>query len=323
MGKYTYTVNTSIGAQDNGTYANKRIFTIKACENTLIANNLSDLWNENLCAQDEAYCQPWVPGDKLYFQFRNDRDESSTKIIDLINKDTGEIISSTGMITTEEGVDAEGTSYYNVIIDTTNLEICCFYMRLTSFFCDVDPTLLANCITDATSPDNPNPKTLAQATYDCMVQLCNEENIEEIFTEPYCRVICEETVLIEGTYPKYDCDLNYYGLFDSDYFPTNSYKCQVRVMGEINKQSYNITETILNEEKQASKMNSVYKLLTPKIPPYVANQIANCFNAQHLYIDGVEYKRGVVIEKNNDVGNMWIINTDLQRICDTINFLCE
>lgn len=319
MGKYTYLINTATGAQDNRTYANKRVYTIKPCENTLIENNLDDLFNNNLCSQDEAYCQPFVTGDKLYLQFRNDRDESVVKIVSLIDKETGAIITSTGMITTEDGIGPDETSYYNVIIDTTNLEQCCFYVRITLFFCTVDPTLLANCITTAVDGG----ATLAQATYDCMVELCNEENIEEIFTEPFCRVICEDTILIEGYYPKYDCDSNYYGLFDSDYFPTNSYKCQVRIPGELSKQSYSITETIVNEEKQASKMNSVYKLLTPKIPPYVANQIANCFNAERLYIDGVEYKRGVVIEKNNDVGNMWIINTDVQRICDTINFLCE
>lgn len=321
MANYQYIINAATSPQDNLTYANKRIFTIKPCENTLIENNLDDLFNANLCAQDEAYCQPFITGDKIYFQFRNDRDESVTKMVSLIDKETGAIITSTGMVTTENGVGPDETSYYNVIIDTATLEECCFYVRITLFFCEVDPTLLASCINTAVDGG----ATLAQATYDCMVDLCNEENIEEIFSEPYCRINCDDvsTLLIEGTYPKYDCDLNYYGIFDSDYFPTNSFKCQVRVFGEISKQNYNITETIVNEDRSATKMQSAFKLLTPKIPAYVAQQMANCFNAEHVYIDGVEYKRAIVLEKNNDVGNMWIINTDVLRICDTINFLCE
>lgn len=319
MAKYTYTINKATVLQDNRTYANKRIFKIKECENTLIQNNLTDLWNENLCGQDEAYCQPWVEGDRIYFQYRNDRDESFTKIVKLINKETGEIISTPLSVTTEDGVDANGTSYLNVIIDTTNLEICCFYLRISLFFCDVDPTLLANCI--ASQADSP----LSADTifYNCMVSLCGEENIVEVFSEPYCKVICEDTLLIQGTYPKYDCDGGYHGPFDEDYNPDNSYTLSIRVVGEINQENFQIAETIVNDDKTASKMTSTYRLMTPKIPPYVARQIANCFNAQVLTIDGIEYKRGVAVEKNNDQGNMWIINSQLLRICDDINFTCE
>jgi hypothetical protein len=319
MGKYTYIIDVATGVQDNNTYANKRIFTIKPCENTLIENNISDLWNNNLCSQDSAYCQPWITGDKLYFQFRNDRDESASKILSLINKETGAIIPNTGFMTSQDGVDQDGTSYYNVIIDTTTLTDCCFYLRITLFFCTPDPAILESCITTKVDAG----ETLSQATYDCMVQLCNEENVEEIFTEPFCKVECGDTILIEGIYPKYDCDLNYYGYFDDDYNPLNSYKCQVRVFGEITKENYSIVETIVNEDRNSTKMTSQYRLMTPKIPPYVANQMANAFNAQQVFIDGVEYKRAILLEKNNSDGNMWVINTTLVKICSDIDFLCE
>lgn len=319
MGNYTYTIDTAIAVQDNHSFINKRIFKIKPCENSFIANNLDELWNNNLCGQDELYCQPFVVGDELFFQFRNDRDESFSKIIKLINKESGAIVTTPGIIRTEDGVDEAGTAYYNVIVDTTTIDICCFYLRVSLFFCEPDPTLLNNCIDAAVAAG----ATLDQATYNCMVEFCNEENIVEVFSNPFCKVDCESTILIEGTYTKYDCDSNYYGLFDSDYNPVNSYKMQVRVFGEITQNNFQIAETIVNEDKTASKMTSSYQLMTPKIPPYVARQIANCFNAQILTIDGVEYKRGVAVEKNNDQGNMWIINSQLLRICDDINFTCE
>lgn len=328
MGTYTKTYNLAVSPQDNGSFINKRIYKIKECENTLIQNNLADLWNNNLCAQDEAYCQPWIAGDKIYFQYRNDRDESFSKIIKIINQENGQIIPNSGLdadnnpytiITTEEGQDINDTSYLNVIIDTTNIPVCCFYLRISLFFCEPDPALLSDCISSGVAGG----KTLEQATYDCMVDLCNEENIVEIFSEPYCKVTCENTVLITGTYPKYDCDLNYYGIFNDDYMDNNSFTISVRVPGEIVQENYNITENIVNDDKTSSKMQSGYRLMTPKIPPYVANQIANAFNAQHLYVDGVEYKRGVSIEKNNDQGFMWIINTTLLRICDDIDFACQ
>lgn len=319
MGTYTYTINTIGSQQDGKSYTGKRVFKIKACENSFIQNNLDELWNNNLCAQDEAYCQPWVAGDKLYFQFTNDRDESFSKIVKLINKETGAIISTPGIITTQDGFDENGTAYYNVIVDTTNIDICCFYLRVSLFFCEPDPSLLSTCITTGTDQG----KSLDQATYDCMVEFCNEENIVEVFSEPFCKVICEPTLLIQGTYPKYDCDSGYHGLFDDDYNPDNSYTLSFRIPGEINQENYQIAETIVNEDKTASKMTSSYRLMTPKIPPYVARQIANCFNAQVLTIDGIEYKRGVAVEKNNDQGNMWIINSQLLRICDNIDFTCE
>lgn len=156
-----------------------------------------------------------------------------------------------------------------------------------------------------------------------MVEFCNEENIVEVFSEPFCKVTCESTLLIQGTYPKYDCDGGYHGLFDDDYNPDNSYTLSYRIPGEINQDNYQIAETIINEDKTGSKMTSSYRLMTPKIPPYVAKQIANCFNSQVLTIDGIEYKRGVAVEKNNDQGNMWIINSQLLRICDDIRFNCE
>ena len=53
------------------------------------------------------------------------------------------------------------------------------------------------------------------------------------------------------------------------------------------------------------------------------DSIPSVRNAQTLTIDGVEYKRGVAVEKNNDQGNMWIINSQLLRICDDISFTCE
>ena len=319
MGNYTYTIDTRGSQQSGKSYTGKRIFKIKACENSFIENNIDELWNNNLCGQDEAYCQPWVPGDILYFQFTNDRDESFSKIIKLINKETDAIITTGGIVTTEEGVDESGTTYYNVIIDTTNIEICCFYLRVSLFFCEPDPALLGACITTGTDAG----KSLEQATYDCMVEFCNEENIVEVFSEPFCKVTCESTLLIQGTYPKYDCDGGYHGLFDDDYNPDNSYTLSYRIPGEINQDNYQIAETIINEDKTGSKMTSSYRLMTPKIPPYVAKQIANCFNSQVLTIDGIEYKRGVAVEKNNDQGNMWIINSQLLRICDDIRFNCE
>lgn len=319
MGNYTYTIDTRGSQQSGKSYTGKRVFQIKQCENTLIQNNLSELWNENLCGQDEAYCQPWVAGDKIYYQFTNDRDESFSKIVKLINKETSEIISTPFAVTTEQGIDENGTTYLNVIIDTTNIDICCFYLRVSLFYCEPDPALLTACIDTGVGLG----KSLDQATYDCMVEFCNEENIVEIFSEPFCKVICEDTLLIQGTYPKYDCDGGYHGAFDDDYNPLNSYTLSVRVMGEINQENFQILETIVNDDKTASKLTSTYRLMTPKIPPYVARQIANCFNAQVLTIDGIEYKRGVAVEKNNDQGNMWIINSQLLRICDDINFTCD
>lgn len=323
MGQYTYNETVVYAAQDNKTYAAKRTYKIAECGETLIANNASELWCNNLCSQDEKYCNPFVKGDKIYFQFRNDTVDYWKILPKIYNGTTGEIIASNDYISTETGTDENDNYYLNIIVNTgsaggSDFPLDCWYMKVYLFECDVNEELYSDCVTAALAEG----KTQEEAEFECSVELCGS-GVSEIITEPYCLHPCDETLLIEGVYPVKDCEGNYYGVFQDDYFATNSFKFQVRIVGELIKQSFNFETTIVNRTKQKSTKKDVYQLTSHKIPPYVAERIANCFNAQELYIDGVAYDSGAQIEKNNEFGQMWIINTQVTKNCEQLNFECE
>jgi hypothetical protein len=166
-------------------------------------------------------------------------------------------------------------------------------------------------------------KTPEEAELECSIQVCGS-GVSQIFTEPYCRVKCENTILIEGYYPGHDCNGNYYGEFTTDIgVAPNDFKAQIRLIAELVKENFIFTKTVVNNKNQTSTQTDSFALRTGLVPPYVADKIALCFNAKELYIDDIEYIAGAEFEKNNEQGQMWVVNTQVNKKCSEINFKCE
>lgn len=145
---------------------------------------------------------------------------------------------------------------------------------------------------------------------------------EEVFySNPYEKVICANTILIEGLYPNgdSDCSGNLY-LADTSvstegitvlgtYF---TYSNQRRVRGQFYLNAMNVTSVNLPTGISAKKTSfSRYKLSTERIPDYVALDIMNSLKAQYVLIDGDSYRFESTIERNLDTGTMWIIDTEV------------
>lgn len=317
MGIYTYNVNVTYTPQNNNSFTAKRNYNINSCKDSLVGNNEAELWCNNLCAQDEKYCNPFIKGDKLYFQYFSDNTSFWKILPKLFDGATGLVIPSDAYITTETGADVNGNNYLNLIIDTTNIPIECFYLSVYLFNCsDVNEELYLTCVENAILSG----ATPEAAELSCSIIFCGD-GVSQIFTEPYCLVKCENTLLIEGEYTSYDCNGNYYKPFVAP--STNSFKAQIRITAELVQQNFGFNTTIVNRNKQKSTQTDVYNLLTGKVPPYVAEKLALCFNAQKLFIDGVEYDNGPEIAKNNEVGQMWIINAQVTKQCSELSFNCE
>lgn len=319
MSSYEYIVPVTYTPLSNETYINKRFYDFKECSH-LSPNDKSNLWCANRCPNDDAYCNPYVSGDKIYLQFVMTDPKVKTIIPQIINDDNDLPVDTNGAITTETGTDANNITYINYIIDTTKLLASCFYVRLTTIGCilrEAQIPLFTACYNTKIGQG----KSPEEAKIECYEQFCGEQNVNNFITEPYCSVRCEQTVLISGYYPTYDCNLNYYGVFTGNV--PNSFIPQVRVMGEIFKSGFDITETLSNRERIKALKIDRYKLRTHKIPPYVAEILGNCFASMKLYVDGIQYKGGIKLEKIFDDGKMWIIQTDLYRDCDEINFACK
>lgn len=333
----TYEYSNPIGGypQDNNTFCNKQIVTIRDCSGFPQPNTKEDLWNCNLCGNDKTYSQPIVLGDIIKLQFKIDLSIYTDYILQMFDAATDIIIDhgygGTGyfyssIITQESGVDSFGNFFANFFIDTTTITAKCVYFKLKLFTCaiaDLDPECL-----DIAKAHGMN---VEQSIQYCLDQTCVD--FDEVFTEPYQVINCNliNTVVVKGTYPSHDCDGNYYGAFiDSKGAPTisNNYILEFRTYGQVINDNYSIEEKLtqsfntLNRRVKATRRMG-YTLFTWMLPPYVAHQLAIAFSAQYLYIDSVNYMGNKKLDKNNDAGNMWIIKEQLYIDCKLTNFACE
>jgi hypothetical protein len=289
---------------------------------------LCSLWNFTHCPIDKDYCNPFVVGDKLYFQYKLGLSLGITTISllhpTLINIETGEEISCVDCFTVEYGTDKNDTKYANLVIDTTNFtNIKCFYIKLDAFNCALQESEFneyLNCVSDLIEEG----ETIQEASFACIKNYCDPIIF---YAEPFCKEECLDTILIEGFYPNYDCAGYFYGTFQPNPFngvtPPNNHKLQIRIHGEVNPNNYDIEEVRTSNSRKSAKMYRSYNLLSKQIPFYVADQIANIFASKYLMIDGIVYSKALSLPKGLEDGRMWAIDTTIQRECSDIDFTCE
>lgn len=320
MGTYQYTVPVVYSAQDNYSHTAKRTYKIRDCAETLVSTNEADLWCNQKCSQDENYYQPFVVGDKIYFQFTNNNTAYWKVLPKIINSITGAVIPSESLITTQTGTDADDNNYFNLVIDTTTITAECWYLKIYLFECEVNDALYSDCVAASISGG----ATEEEAELECSIELCGE-GVTEFISEPFKLEECNNTLLIEGVYPKFDCNGKYYDVLTVGDTPdvANIFRLKFRIPAELFEQNYSFESTLINNEKQSSTQRKVYQMLTQKLPPYVVEQVAAAFNAKEFYIDGEQYVPGAELQRNTETGLMWILNPQVSKICDNINFGCE
>lgn len=326
MSTYQYTVPLPSTAETNETLIAKKVIRVLDCSSSLDTNSSCLSWNYNHCQGDKEYCNPFILGDKIYQQFFGPPDKYTTILIQVFDASTHEeIVLDYPYLTIENGLDANGIEFKNIIIDTTKFDgIDCFYTRIKGFNCTFEtPEEIAAyeaCVEDLIAQG----KTESESIDSCLESLCENATIDISYSDPYCKIECgQESLLIEGFYPAYDCHGNYYGEFTKDQ-PINSYKIQIRIMGEVSPTDNNVEVTFINNTKRKTAQNFVTHNLRghEKVPYYVIQKIANIFASQKVYIDGIEYLNGIKISKNNEQGKMWIIDENITTTCGEVDFSC-
>lgn len=310
-------------AESNETLIAKKVIRVLDCNTNIDVNELCGLWNFNKCPTDKSYCQPFNEGDIIYKQFFTPPGYYFKSFLHIIDSATGIKIPNAGTFTTTEtGTDLKGNIYGNLIIDTSLMgSVTCFYISFTGFTCQMkDPADLSDfntCVADLVS-DGYSTK---EAQEICLDNMCPDSK-EVYYSEPYCLNKCRPSILIEGFYPGYDCNGNFYGKFASGSL-TNSYKSQFRAYGIVEPANFNIEETLVGNKRKSTKKLTAFLLMMKPVPFYVAEQLANIFASQKVYVDSVEYLRAASIAKDNEEGSMWIIKSTLLQECNEINFTCD
>lgn len=319
--KYTYPLISE--AESNDTLIATTVIRVLDCNNSVQSNSLCGLWNFSRCPADKDYCQPFVSGDVVYKQIHAPKNYYQYSFIHIYDADSGaEITNTTDLLTTETGFDSNDTIYSNFIINTDKLVgVKCFYFKYVGFTCKFkEPSDIADfntCVNDLIASG----KNTQEAREICLTSMC-PNNMDVMYSEPYCEARCQDTLLIEGHYTKYDCNGNYYAPFIAAP-TTNSYVSQMRIYGVVEPSEFLIEEVIVNTTKKSSKQIKIVNLLSKPLPFYVVEQLATIFNSQYVKVDGITYEGHTNLSKNNEEGLMWIIKTPLRISCDDINFTCE
>lgn len=311
---YFCDISGAITPEDNETYINYVERQLVTCDDIPLNTN-KDFWNCNLCGSDEKYSQPVIAGDVVREQIGINTNTYATYKAYLVNGDTDTVIDDTNGISIESFSDEFGNTYLNITVNVDNVGADCFYWKIYAFETEIDETVLTACIALNTLQGVP----VKQTEIECAIVQSAE--YQTFYSETYRLTDedCEDTILISGTYPKYDCDGNFYG---SAEYGENTHKIITRIPAVLEKSEYNFEETLVFNTRRTSKQSATYNLRTYKLPPYVVAKLAKIFNSQKITIDGIDFKSGVKLAKNFTDGKMWIIDTTLTTDCDEIDFLC-
>jgi hypothetical protein len=331
MAVFQYIVSLPSVAESNDTLIAKKVIRVLDCSSNLVEVNSCSMWNFNHCPTDNNYCNPFVIGDKIYFQLIVPRNVFSFVFVSVMDASTHEeIVQYAPYVAKEEGYDFNQNFYKNYIIDTTQFDdVSCFYLKIVAYRCTLtaeEQSDFESCVADLMEQDYPED----EAQQICLANYCDDSSTTTIYTEPYCKVKCQNTVLVEGVFPNNDCFGNYYGDFyditgtDPVVIPgSNSYKAQIRMFAEVTPTQFTIEQTKVNGRRKSAKLLTGYTFRSKKIPFYVAERLANMFSAMEFLVDDVEYDDALEIQKNTDQGMMWIVQSTLLRECNTNNFSCN
>ena len=151
--------------------------------------------------------------------------------------------------------------------------------------------------------------------------------IKKIYTEPYRKVTCENTIKIEGFHGKYDCNNGFYGkLRRSDSANPFIHRDVFRVYGYIEHYGTSIEREKENDRTKKVRISDRLRMRTKRIPPYVVTRIKNALSAPRTSLNGWLVEFSGEISKNYEVGEMWIIDNNFDAInnnCEKIDFLCK
>lgn len=306
------------------------------CDLTVINNGLilctpNDSWNCNLCPNDLPYWNPVVIGDPFMFQFQQ---------FDLVN----------GVSPNFNWSTAQGWGISPVV----EIYDCC-----TDTLISDDETLFS--IQDFVGIYNnvgyngvPNWKNIQQASFDLnaiyQLGIAAIPNWDKCFylkftfysstgatinvftTEPYKFVDCDETVILEGVFSKKDC-FEYWRykddnppstIFKSDK-PYFQYRNTYRIYGsfelvgfEINKEFVGVKQYTANIERE-----EIWLLRTNRLPERVVRLISGILASEYVYVNNRDYISVGTIDKNNDIGSQWFLESQLKRVTCSKTSSCD
>ena len=285
-----------------------------------------DSWNCNLCGNDLSYWNIVNPGDLLYFQFQqiDNVNGQNPLVAPVYGWDSGfcwgELYSCCDDTLITDVITSVSTEFYVGLYEQSDYKGNKSYFNIQQIIFDVKEicSLLERLNLDG-----------------CFYfkfyfkKSKTSEDYDELCTEPFrCNPCVSEndTIVIEGTYPNTDCFGYYYGL-PVQWTGTSvfEYVNQYRVKGSFEQISFEINkETVTRQLKTvSSQVCEVWQFRTWGVPRKIAKLISNIFSAKNVYIDGKEFQIEKEINKENEIGSQWFIDTQFKRCNCYTDLTCD
>lgn len=155
------------------------------------------------------------------------------------------------------------------------------------------------------------------------------------YTEPYKKTDCNDTTIkLEGLYNKgqTDCSNYYYG--DVNYYYGDTpfiYRNLIRIPARIEQTGMEVTkEEVSNRNfKKTIRTNlkETYNLRSEPLAPYVIKKLKTIFMSKKVLWGTTELTIDGALNKNNDNGSMWLLDTTLtisnDNSCFQQDFTCN
>ena len=309
------------------------------CTATVVNNGLilcepEDSWNCNLCGNDLPYFTPVRDTDPFMFQFQqwdyvNGQSPSINPISGVWGQGAGWGASVNGAVydcCTDAVIGGDLPSY--AIQQFVGMYEVVTYNGLGQW------TNIQQISLDLAAIKNAGESQIVNWDGCFYIKFffydSNGQVIREFTTEPFKFEKCDpdNTIFLEGVNSKKDCFGYYYGNPAAN--PNNwigigvpfQYRNTYRVKGsfelvgfEINKEFVGIRQFTANTETSEN-----WFLRTNRVPPRVARLISAILASDIVYVEGLDYIASGTITKNNEIGNMWFLESQLKRVqCSSTN----
>lgn len=277
---------------------------VEICDETPtdgIVSACDDTWNCNICDGEKVYFNPYVRGDKIQIQ---------TMFLDYYNPDKTDPASGWG---------TPATSYMAAVIydnegNSQSFNLSEFASRTMVAWNGTNSYQIIEIDTSLALFETLKCWTLEIRAYDDANYV-----VQSVCTQHFAERPCDRTVLIKGTFRKFDCDSRYYGTpvaYNGDLI---LYDNTFRYPAELVDTGARVSKTVVGSARTFVEHVKLWRLsFRALVPPYVKNTLSKQhLGAARLYIGGHEYTAdNFRFQNENDQSRMFYIEVDVEEVCE-------
>lgn len=153
----------------------------------------------------------------------------------------------------------------------------------------------------------------------------NQEIVFQTVSEPFCKVRCKESIIIESMYSEIDCFGRCY-IEPDNYVGTsnNAFYNFVRAVGTVEFiEAIPTNDEADNGEILSKELTYRYQVSLSLLPPYFALYLSAAIEGAVVTVNGNELTINGGVQRNNSENRMFVVDLDATATCEISNSSCE